>query len=176
MNHRHIVVCAAGLAILVACERDPEPMPPATAAAEGEELPVQGSRISVQQHEDHGQYLSDAQGRTLYVFTADEQGERSACFDACAEAWPPLFTEADPESAHAAVDTDKLGTIERQRDVEQVTYDGWPLYYYARDTQPMDVEGQGIESFGGHWWLIGPDGRRVESEEDEGVIDRIMPD
>jgi predicted lipoprotein with Yx(FWY)xxD motif len=72
------------------------------------------------------------------------------------------------------VDEGKLGTIERQDGVEQATYDGWPLYYYVRDAQAGDMEGQAIESFGGRWFLIGPDGERIEAEE-EGVIERVLP-
>jgi predicted lipoprotein with Yx(FWY)xxD motif len=167
------IVLGAVLAVVVGCERR-EPTQPGVAPAEGAEVTGEAARVAVQQQEDVGQYLADAQGRALYIFTADEKGERSACFDACAQTWPPLFTQEDPEAAHAAVDEGKLGTIERQDGVEQATYDGWPLYYYVRDAQAGDMEGQAMESFGGRWFLIGPDGERIEAEE-EGVIERVLP-
>src|SRR5688572_26468210 len=37
-----------------------------------------------------GAFLTDAEGMTLYLFTPDTEPGVSACYDDCAEAWPPL--------------------------------------------------------------------------------------
>src|SRR4051794_8252094 len=52
--------------------------------------------------------LVDATGRTLYVWEAD-QGDQSACDGACAQAWPPLTTNAKPQAGDG-VQAALLGT------------------------------------------------------------------
>ena len=44
---------------------------------------------------DVGDIVVDAEGRTLYVFLADEGGE-STCYDDCEAAWPPLTVDGEP--------------------------------------------------------------------------------
>ena len=36
---------------------------------------------------------------------------------------------------------------------QQVTYNGWPLYYYVKDKAPGDTTGQGV---GGNWFVVTP--------------------
>jgi predicted lipoprotein with Yx(FWY)xxD motif len=36
----------------------------------------------------------------------------------------------------------------------QMTYNGWPLYYYIKDKAPGDTTGQGV---GGTWFVVPPD-------------------
>jgi predicted lipoprotein with Yx(FWY)xxD motif len=131
----------------------------------GEPLPgeVEGEasvQLTVQQSDTHGEYIASAEGRPLYVFTADQQGEASACYDECVEAWPPVSGSA---MAGTGLDTSLLGTITREDGSLQATYNGWPLYEFARDSgdQPS---GHNIESFGGEWYLISPDGEEVHAE------------
>ena len=54
-----------------------------------------------------------------------------------------------------------LGTITRSDGTKQVTYKGHPLYYYAADTSPGQVTGQGSNSFGAKWWLVAPSGAAI---------------
>ena len=42
-----------------------------------------------------------------------------------------------------------------------LTVGGWPVYTYVQDTAPGDVTGEGITSFGGTWYAIGPNGQPV---------------
>jgi predicted lipoprotein with Yx(FWY)xxD motif len=46
-----------------------------------------------------------------------------------------------------------LATVSRPDGTVQVTYNGWPLYHFARDTAPGSVRGQGI---GGVWFVAKP--------------------
>ncbi|WP_425423161.1 hypothetical protein [Siminovitchia fordii] len=39
-------------------------------------------------------------------------------------------------------------------DAEQVTYKGYPLYYFAKDQNKGDVNGQGVKDV---WYLINKD-------------------
>ncbi len=51
-----------------------------------------------------------------------------------------------------------LWTTTREDGSRQLTYDGPPLYYFARDRGPGQVTGQGVKGFGAEWYLIAPDG------------------
>jgi predicted lipoprotein with Yx(FWY)xxD motif len=89
-------------------------------------------------------------GMTLYIFTNDEPGV-SNCVDDCATNWPPLTVE----SADALVPGLNLwgewGTIERADGTIQVTYNGWPLYYFAQDMARGDANGEGR---GDVWYTV----------------------
>ncbi len=111
-----------------------------------------------------GAHLVDGDGLTLYLFDVDEPGT-SNCTDECLDAWPPLTVEADPTFGEA-VDGALVGTIEREDDGStQVTYDGLPLYYWAGDAEPGDVEGQGVQDV---WWVVAPDGSAITDMVDDG--------
>lgn len=103
-----------------------------------------------------GTILVDANGMTLYLLTGDS-ADASICVDACAAAWPPL-TVSGSAAAGNGVDATKLGTISRANGTTQVTYNGHPLYYFVKDQAPGDVNGQGIDKFGGIWYVVSPVG------------------
>jgi predicted lipoprotein with Yx(FWY)xxD motif len=96
---------------------------------------------------------------TVYMFAADHGGT-SACYGACAGAWPPLTTTGALK-AEGGASASKLGTITRTEGVKQVTYGGYPLYYYSPDTSEADISGQGINSFGALWWVLSPAGKVI---------------
>lgn len=106
-----------------------------------------------------GTILVDGEGRTVYVFDNDADGE-SACTGGCAENWPPL---AGPATAASGVDGSLLGTTTRDDGSVQVTYAGSPLYHFASDTEPGQVNGQGV---GDVWWVVAPDGTKVTGDGD----------
>jgi predicted lipoprotein with Yx(FWY)xxD motif len=99
-----------------------------------------------------GKILVDSQGRTLYMFQKDS-GPKSACFGACASAWPPLRANGKPtvgSGANAAM----VGTAARSDGKPQVTYNGHPLYLYTGDQKAGDTNGQGLTAFGGGWFAL----------------------
>ncbi|WP_205422186.1 hypothetical protein [Marinobacter sp. Arc7-DN-1] len=120
------------------------------------------ARVTVAEKSPFGAYLADSEGRSLYLFEADEAG-KSTCYDACANAWPPYTTSGEPW-AGKGVDADALGTLERRDGTMQVTYDGWPLYYFIKDKAPGDTRGQDINGFGAEWYLVTPCGQKVHAE------------
>lgn len=157
---------------LLACADETEPVEdPAeepVEALEGAPVDVTGgaARVDVADQAPYGQYLVDGEGRALYLFTADTQGGgNSTCYDACAQAWPPLLTTGDPAAAAPSLDASMLDTIERRDGSMQVTYNGWPLYYFQQDAGPGDVAGQDVHGFGGEWYLVSPQGQQIEAEE-----------
>ena len=108
-----------------------------------------------------GDYLTDAAGRTLYLWAADTS-TTSACAGSCASAWPPLTTTGAPQ-AGTGVQTSLLGTSTRSDGTTQVTYAGHPLYYFVKDTAPGDTMGQGSNGFGALWWEVTPAGTAITS-------------
>ncbi|MBE3597592.1 MAG: c-type cytochrome [Limnochordaceae bacterium] len=120
--------------------------------------------VEVQAIQDatYGRILADAQGRTLYLFTKDSKNS-STCYNQCAEIWPPLLVK-DKAMAGKGVAANLLGTTQRKDGTLQVTYNGWPLYYYAKDSRPGDVNGQGV---GGVWFLVSPDGFAVKPRQEQ---------
>ena len=112
--------------------------------------------VAVSQNSEFGSILVDANGITLYLFTDDER-EKSNCSGGCATTWPPLTTDGDPV-AEGEVNADRLGTIDRDDGSTQVTYNGWPLYYFANDTNPGDTNGQY-----GTWFVVSIHGGPIQN-------------
>jgi predicted lipoprotein with Yx(FWY)xxD motif len=120
--------------------------------------------VKVSESADHGSILVDANGMALYAFMADTQnGDTSTCGDddGCATEWPPLVSDGDPVAGEG-VDASLLGTITRDDGTMQVTYNGWPLYLFEEDTAAGDTNGQGIDEFGGLWFLVSPTGDAIQ--------------
>ena len=124
---------------------------------------AEGAEVTVSEKEPFGKYLTDAEGKSLYLFEADGK-LNSTCYDACAQAWPPLVTEGEP-TAGEGVDKGLLAAFERTDGSTQVAYNGRPLYYFSRDESAGDTKGQDIKGFGAEWYLISTEGEKVEEEE-----------
>jgi predicted lipoprotein with Yx(FWY)xxD motif len=110
-----------------------------------------------------GPILVNGEGMSLYLFMQDTQNSgTSTCSDAdgCAAEWPPLSSEGSPV-AGAGVDATLLSTITRDDGTLQVAYNGWPLYLFHEDTAPGDTNGQGLDEFGGLWYLVSPTGEAI---------------
>jgi predicted lipoprotein with Yx(FWY)xxD motif len=108
-----------------------------------------------------GKVLVGANGRTLYLFTADK-GAKSVCYGQCATYWPPLI--ADKPTAGAGLDASMLGTTKRKDGKLQVTYNGHPVYFFAVDKKAGDIKGQGYVHFGGAWWTVSAAGAKVTTK------------
>ena len=107
-----------------------------------------------------GNALVDGAGRTVYLFEADK-GTSSTCYGQCAQIWAPV-PAGGPTSggAQAAL----VGATTRTDGSSQVTYNGHPLYYFANDKAPGDARGQGINRFGGGWYVVDPTGNEIDSD------------
>ena len=121
-----------------------------TTTAETGSTTASGDGAVLMVTDDH---LTDAEGNSLYLFTVDTQDSgTSNCDPDCLEQWP-IFT--GPATAGEGVDAALMGEI---AETGQVTYNGWPLYYFAGDTAPGDTNGQGL---GDVWWLVDASGEQM---------------
>jgi predicted lipoprotein with Yx(FWY)xxD motif len=107
----------------------------------------------------YGTVLFDRRGFVLYAFTRDHG--RSACYGACAKAWPPYFAPKGSLSVGRGVKRSLLGIVKRKDGRRQVTYGGRPLYYYVGDTGPGAIRCQDVVEYGGRWLIVRPSGRLV---------------
>jgi predicted lipoprotein with Yx(FWY)xxD motif len=113
-----------------------------------------------------GKFLTDSRGRTVYVFGKDT-GTTSTCSGACAVQWPPVIVKGQT-SAGGGATASKVGTTKRSDGSRQVTYNGHPVYRFKQDQSPGDVNGQGINAFGGTWHVISPAGAVVTTQPSGG--------
>jgi predicted lipoprotein with Yx(FWY)xxD motif len=111
----------------------------------------QPATVRVRQHAELGNFLTDDQGKTLYLFTRDS-ANHTVCYDRCATNWPPLLVDASAPTLAEGVGG-ALGTLLRDDGNRQVTYESKPLYYYTPDTTTGDTKGQGV---GNVWFVVAP--------------------
>ncbi len=104
---------------------------------------------------EFGEMLFDETGQAIYLFDK-EKTPTPECYDACAEAWPPVLTEGAPVAAGGAR-ADLLGTSPRTDGSMQVTYAGHPLYYYVNEGK-NEVRCHNVNLNGGLWLVVTPDG------------------
>lgn len=108
-----------------------------------------------------GKALVAANGKALYLFEADKNG-MSTCSGACAQAWPPDTVTGTPK-AGTGVNQGLLGTIHRPDGTAQLTYNGHPLYFFAGDSGPGSVQGQGSKAFGAGWYVVNASGSKIDT-------------
>jgi predicted lipoprotein with Yx(FWY)xxD motif len=106
-----------------------------------------GERVQVAHRGDLGVFLTDSSGKTLYYFTRDTAGA-STCTDNCIVRWPAF--SAEPVTAPSLMKPADFSAITRADGIKQIAYRGKPLYSYAGDAKPGEVNGQGI---GGTWYV-----------------------
>ena len=106
----------------------------------------------------------DANGRTLYMFTADLDGQSVCTPDklglSCVQLWPPLKSLKKPR-AGAGINGSKLGVTVRSDKIHQAVYNHHPLYHYSGDKKPGDVVGQG---YVGAWYVLSPAGKPIKKK------------
>lgn len=95
--------------------------------------------------------LTDAQGKTLYYFTADS-ATTSACTAACAQTWPPLLMTGSGSPTSATSLSGSL-SVQTTANGSQVEYNGHLLYTYAGDSAPGQTNGEGLF---GKWFVATP--------------------
>ena len=133
------------------------PPPPGPVGPVGTGAPVGNATLTTATRQQLGTYVVDGSGRAVYVL----EGTRGAsginrCSGQCLNAWPPMNIDGTPGAA-AGLNQQDLHSVSGFTG-SQVTYSGWPLYYYSRDQAPGDTYGQGVRDQWGSWYLIRPTG------------------
>ena len=106
-----------------------------------------------------GTYVTDGAGRTLYRFDEDSnKPPKATCNGDCAKAWPPLLIKSPGKIFPKGINPKILGYVERADGTCQVTINGWPVYYFAKDAKPGDILGQGVK---GTWFAVDPKGGKT---------------
>jgi len=136
----------------------------------------EAAEIKVNQKEPYGSYLTNGNGRSLYMFVKDTKMRArksgSTCYDECSEAWPPFLAENGDIKAGAQIDTTLLGTTKRKDGTIQVTYNDYPLYYYIDDKKAGDVYGQDKKEYSFKWYLVKPNGDEIEDIDVTGAKEK----
>lgn len=95
------------------------------------------------------------QGRTLYKLSPETSRHLLCKSKECLTNWPPLTVKSTKTKLKASSGVKgKLGLLHRSNGTLQVTLNGLPLYRYSGDSAKDDVNGEGIESFGGTWHAV----------------------
>ncbi|MFI2433238.1 SCO0930 family lipoprotein [Streptomyces sp. NPDC018693] len=119
--------------------------------------------LSVRNDPNLGEIVVDKNGMTVYRFMKDSQWPmKTACTGACLEKWPVVapVDEKDTEGIDLQGSTPNRGYVvfNRPDGIKQQTIDCVPLYTFASDKAPGDINGQGV---GGTWFAVAPDGKPV---------------
>ena len=109
-----------------------------------------------------GQVLVDGQGLTVYMLTADSP-DHSSCSSDCLAYWPLVAAPNGGSVPSISGISAHLGVTQATSGQSMVAANGWPLYTYASDEAPGDVEGQGVQTFGGTWYVLSPAGEPIKT-------------
>lgn len=93
-----------------------------------------GDEFSIKLWEDGtlGQILVNGNDQAMYFFAEDVTGE-SNCSGGCADTWPAVTGDVYSLELGAGLDKADFGSIDAGYDEKQITYKGWPLYYFSPD-------------------------------------------
>ncbi len=123
-------------------------------------LQAQGT-VKVVKSKSFGMILVAANGKTLYRYTLDSKGvNKCTSVAVCAKYWPQLLIKSTAKpSAGTGASAALLGTIKAAHGMRQVTYAGFPLYYFAGDPGAGQTKGQGFQK---QWYVVNTKGSLVK--------------
>ncbi|WP_067505769.1 hypothetical protein [Actinoplanes sp. TFC3] len=117
--------------------------------------------LNTRENDDIGTYVTDGAGRTLYRFDEDDNTPpKATCNGDCAKTWPPLLIRSPGKIFPNGINPKILGYVERADGHCQVTINGWPVYYFAKDKKAGDILGQGVK---GTWFAVTPEGGKTKA-------------
>lgn len=175
-----VVPIVAAVAMLSACggaQQDNKAAAPAgnapaaTASASesagGNAAGAKVQTLKVSQVDGFTPFVTNAKGRTIYRFDKDSaKPSTTTCFDACAKTWEPVLAGpgGEVQIVGDGLDEDQVGLIDRPEG-QQVTLNGWPLYYFKTDKALGQTEGHGKN---GTWFAIAPNGKKASKTSNDG--------
>jgi secreted repeat protein with Y-X4-D motif len=75
---------------------------------------------------------------------------------------------APPKNANGQSATVGVATSDRSDGKPQVTYNGHPLYLFSADQKAGDTNGQGVNAFGGLWYVLSSSGDEITTPTGSG--------
>ena|SRR5579859_7151305 len=116
---------------------------------------VPPATVAIEYNAKLGRILSGPNGMTVYMFKKDSAGTTtSACTGNCATTWPAVTVKSADALVPGVNLPGKFATIKRDDGSLQVTYNGWPLYNFAKDQALGDANGEAV---GNSWYTIVPE-------------------
>ncbi|WP_443067917.1 SCO0930 family lipoprotein [Streptomyces sp. NBC_01351] len=130
----------------------------AAKAAPGAAAPAEaGAGLSVAKDPKLGDHIVDGKGMTVYRFKPDTAWPMvSKCVGDCLTKWP-VVPPVDKANVKGITERNYL-VLDRPDGKKQQTVDCWPVYTFAGDKKPGDINGQGV---GGTWYAVAPDGKLI---------------
>jgi predicted lipoprotein with Yx(FWY)xxD motif len=152
---RKLIIMSLGIAlplltVINGCDKKNNP-PPTPIAKE----------VKLQSSATLGNYLTDKDGRALYYFSNDFNGANN-CAGNCELSWPYYYVDnLTAAQLGEGLSLSDFKTITAANGKKQLTYKGWPLYYYAINNNGVYTqEPAGVttgEGVGNIWFVAKPD-------------------
>lgn len=130
------------------CSSDDNDSPP---KMDDDDPIIEENAVKLSNNATFGNVLTDADGMSLYFFSRDTK-DTSECLDGCLNNWPVFYEENI--TVDSGLETSDFATIDRSDGQKQTTYMGWPLYYYASDSNAGDTNGDKVNDI---WYIAKPD-------------------
>ncbi len=130
----------------------PRPQPGHTAGSQPSSgavtFPPVGTTVMVVQKSSLGYVLAEADGQVVYTYSKDKKDSSPACTGSCAVTWPAAT--GTPQAGPADTFPGTFGVVKGAGGVEQITYEGLPVYTYE-GAKPLTTTGNGID---GEWHVV----------------------
>jgi predicted lipoprotein with Yx(FWY)xxD motif len=81
---------------------------------------------------------------------------KSNCTGSCLDTWKPA--KPVDKNRLRGVDKKLISTYTRADGSGQLAIDCWPLYWFTGDTEPGDINGQGLR---GLWHAVSATGKKI---------------
>jgi len=111
-------------------------------------FPPVGTTVMIVQKSAIGYVLAEANGQVVYTYGKDTKNSAPTCTGACATTWPAVT--GTPKAGPADTFPGTFGVIKGAGGVEQITYNGMPLYRFA-GAKALTTAGNGLD---GEWHVV----------------------
>ncbi len=154
------------MVLVTSCEKDNE----------DDVIEETGLKLQIVNNSEFGYILVNEDNQSIYFFAGDVTGE-SNCNGGCADTWPAVTGDPYDIELGGTLNRSDFASIYRADGTQQLTYKGWPLYYFSPEADgvlenPGETEGDGR---GGLFHIAKPDytillGRQSVEDGQDAVV------
>jgi predicted lipoprotein with Yx(FWY)xxD motif len=132
-----------------------------TTAAVASRTTSSGATVAILKTSQFGPLLVASNGHTLYRYTVDGKGVNRCSSDStCNAYWPALVVKKGTKpTVGSGVSAKLVGTIAAAHGMVQITYAGYPLYYFSGDKKSGQENGQAFDK---QWYVVNAAGAMVK--------------